>query len=183
MACFSWKCPPDKTKLPDSNRLILPGFHNADRLNDTCFQCIYSFNTLFGLLLQFHPAPVRRAGLQILTVFLLPRHRNCLHFTLTLINVAINKNKCCQEKSGRNQFSLDAHLTLPTLKTPTFPPFWQADGFCSSAAAHPSTVSDSGLTKTFLKIVHFSSSARHDTLSHLGWLQSHTSVKCNKQQV
>lgn len=114
MACFSWKCPPEKTKLPNSNRLILPGFHNADRLNDTCFQCIYSFNTLFGLLLQFHPAPVRGAGLQILTVFLLSRHRNCLHFTLTLINVAINKNKCCQEKSGTNQFSLDAHLTLPT---------------------------------------------------------------------
>lgn len=183
MACFSWKCPPEKTKRPDSNRLILPGFHNADRLNDTCFQCIYSFNTLFGLLQQFHPAPVCRASLQILSVFLLSRHRNCLRFTLTLINVTINKNKFCQEKSGMNQFSLDAHLTLPTLKTPAFPPLWQADGFCSSAA-HPSAMSDSGLTtKTFLKIVHFSSSARHNTLSLLGWLQSHTSVKCNKQQV
>lgn len=94
--------------------------------------------------------------------FFLPRHRNCLRFMLSLINVSINKNKFCQEKSGMNQFWLNLPVTLhppPSLQ--------QVDGFCSSGAAHSSTLSISLLTtKTFLKIGHFSSSIWDNTFSN-----------------
>lgn len=88
-------------KLPDDRR---DEFHNADRLNDTWFKCIYSFNTLFK---QFHLTLTRKADIYRYLCFALPHRRNCLRVTLSLINIPINKGKLCQEKSGRNQFWTD----------------------------------------------------------------------------
>lgn len=104
MVCLSWECAAESAKEikpPDNRR---DEFHNADRLNDTWFQCIYSFNTLFK---QFHLTVARKADIYRYLYFALPHHGNCLRFILSLINVPINKNKLCQEKSGRNQFWTD----------------------------------------------------------------------------
>lgn len=56
------------------------------------------------------------SGFFFVCIFCRPRHRNCLRFMLGLINVSINKNKFCQEKSGMNQFWLWSllHLLVPT---------------------------------------------------------------------
>lgn len=128
----------------------------VDRLNDTWFQCIYSFNTLFGLFQQFHRTRARRADIRIFFVgiFRRPRHRNCLRFMLGLINVSINKNKFCQEKSGMNQFWLPPQTSFPPLR----------ESWWFSGAAHSSTLSVSLLTtKTFFKEIGGFSLGRYET--------------------
>lgn len=129
-----------------------------DRLNDIWFQCIYSFNTLLRLLKQFHFILAPKADIQnFWSAFFLPCYGNCLRFMLSLINVSINKNKFCQEKSGMNQF-----WRHPTPPSPHSLLFGELMGF-----AHSSTMSISLLTtKTFLKIDQFSSSVWDNTFSN-----------------
>lgn len=112
-----------------------------------------------GCTSNFILLSLARPTYRFLSAFLLSCHRNCLRFMLRQINVSINKNKFCQEKSGMNQFWLDA--------SHVFPPLRLADEFCSSRAAQSSTISISLLTtKTFFKIGHFSSSMWNNTFNN-----------------